>query len=136
MKRFSLLSLLKRPNQRLLPEESRRWNRFIDEICSRDLSALSDVQRKAVLCFYYDGFVNNGGHLCYMDACPDIAPAELAEALLTVSNQEIADNYLKAVSEGEKDDWQETDNAFYDFSPSLIDHLMAYVEHNKDVIFK
>ena len=44
-------------------------------------------------------------------------------------------NYLKAVNEGEKDEWVETDMAYYKFSPSLSECLMEYVEKNKEAIF-
>lgn len=33
--------------------------------------------------------------------------------------KEIADNYRKAIVEGENDGWIETDNAYYDFSLSM-----------------
>ncbi|MBD5081329.1 MAG: DMP19 family protein [Ruminococcaceae bacterium] len=118
-----------------MTEKHLLWNRFIEEICDRDVENLSEIQRTAVLCFWYDAEMNSGGYGSYMDCYPDTDPEELEKAILTVGGKELADNYRKAVSEGEDDDWAETDNAYYDFSPSLCDCLQEYVEKNKTAIF-
>ena len=34
-----------------------------------------------------------------------------------------------------EEDWEETDNAYYDFEPSLCDCLEEFVWENKNVIF-
>lgn len=120
-----------------MTEQDLRWNRFIDEICigKKGSSTLSEIQRKAVLCFWYDAEMNSGGHSGYFDVYPDTVPQELANALATVGYQAIADNYLEAVVDGEEDDFVKTDDAFYEFEPSLSDCLMRFVEENKDAIF-
>ena len=118
-----------------MTEQDLRWNRFIEEICSRDMETLSEVQRAAVLCFWYDAEMNSGGYCGYLDCYPDTDPEELEKAILLVGSKELADNYRKAVAEGEKDDWVKTDMAYYDFSPSLCDYLQEYVEKHKAVIF-
>ncbi len=118
-----------------MTEKDLRWNNFIETICSRDLSTLSDIQKKAVLCFWYDAEMNSGGYCGYMDCYPDTDTDELEEAILTIGNKAIADNYRKAVEYGADDDWCETDDAYYGFSPSLADYLEEFVENNKDVIF-
>lgn len=118
-----------------MTEKDLRWNKFIEEVCNRELAALSEVQNKAVLCFWYDAEMNSGGYSGYMDCYPDTNPEELAEAILSIGYKEIADNYRKAVIEGKNDDWVETDYAYYEFSPSLWDCLQEYVERNKAVIF-
>ena len=118
-----------------MEEKAVRWNKFIETVCYRDLSTLSDIQKKAVLCFWYDAEMNSGGYSGYISCYPDIDPNELAEAILTIGYPEIADNYRKAVTEEERDDWEKTDDAYYNFSPSLADCLEEYVENNKDVIF-
>lgn len=119
-----------------MTEEDLGWNRFIEDVCCRDITSLSEIQKKAVLCFWYDAEMNSGGYSGFADCYSDIDTRELAEAILTVGYKEIADNYLKAAAEGEKDDCLETDNAYYNFSPSLCDYLQEYVENNKDSIFK
>ena len=115
-------------------EKNIRWNKFINDVCYRDKTTLPEIQRKAVLCFLYDAEMNSGGYSGYTASYPDTDTEELAEAIRTVGYKEIADNYLKAVNEGENSDHAETDMAYYKFSPSLSDCLMEYVEENKDAI--
>lgn len=118
-----------------MTEEALRWNRFIDEVCYKDISELSDIQKKAVLCFWYDAEMGSGGHSGYFDNCPEDDPDEVYEALLEIGNKEIADNYRKALTaEAEEDNYIETDNAFYNFSPELAHLLQEYVENNKEDI--
>lgn len=33
-----------------MTDEAIRWNTFIEDICSRDLSVLTKIQKEAVLC--------------------------------------------------------------------------------------
>lgn len=119
----------------MVNEKNLRWDRFIQEICFRDSDSLSPIQRTVVLCFWYDAEMNSGGYSGYKDCYPDTDFNELASAISMISYKAIADNYLKAVKEGEKDDWIETDMAYYKFSPSLSDCLQEFVEKHQDVIF-
>ena len=119
----------------MLSEKDERWNRFISDVCMRDVSSLSDIQKKAVLCFWYDAEMNNGGFCGYLDVYPETNLKELEGALREIANDEIADNLCKAINEGEADGWVETDMAFYGFESSLISLLEEYVEANKEVIF-
>lgn len=116
-------------------EKDLRWNKFIEDICSRDVSTLSDIQRKAVLCFWYDTEMNSGGYSGYFDCYPDTDTSELKEAIMLIGYKDIADNYQKAIDEGEEDGWIETDSAYYEFDPSLCECLQEFIEENKDVIF-
>ena len=118
-----------------LSEKDKRWNNFIENVCSKDLSTLSAIQRKAVICFNYDAEMNNGGFSLYKDCYPNTNPTELKESLIEISNEEIAHNYIKALEEGEKDDFIETDMKYGTFSPSLCEYLQEYIEKNKDCIF-
>lgn len=118
-----------------LTEKDLRWNRFIQEVCFGDLFELSGIQKNAVLCFRYDAQMHNGGHALFLDRCEDVEIQDLMEAIAAVGYREIADNLEKAVREGEKDHWLETDSTYYGFSPSLGDCLQEYVEQHKDVIF-
>lgn len=117
-----------------MTEKDLRWNKFIEEVCCRDISTLSPVQRKAVLCFWYDSEMNSGGYSGYLDNHPETDPDELERAIIEVANKEIAANYRKAVNVAD-DDWSDTDSAYYKFSPSLCDYLEQYVESNRDSIF-
>lgn len=119
-----------------LTEKDLRWNRFIDEVCSGDFFELSGIRKNAVLCFRYDAQMHNGGHALVVNCCEDVEMQDLMDAILAVGYREIADNLEKAVREGEKDDWLETDRAYYGFSPSLSDCLRDYVEQHKDAIFE
>ena len=82
-----------------MSEKDTLWNRFIEEICDRDAETLSPIQKKAVLCFWYDAEMQNGGHSGYLDCYP------------------------------------ETNNAYYDFEPSLCDCLEEFIWVNRNVIF-
>lgn len=79
--------------------------------------------------------MNGGGYSGYKDCYPNTNPAELEAAILSVGYQAIADNYHRAFTDGEKDDWVETDMAYSAFSPSLCQCLQEFVEKNKDVLF-
>lgn len=118
-----------------MTEESIRWNKFIEDVCYRDITTLSKVQRIAVLCFWYDAEMNSGGYSGYVDCYPETDSKELEAAILSVGYKKIADNYKRAVAEGEINGWIETDNEYYEFSPSLCECLQEYVEKNKDRIF-
>ncbi len=115
-------------------ERSQRWNRFVSDICLRNASMLSDLQRQAVICFWYDAELQNGGHCAYFDSEQCASPAETEAALRLIGTEEIADNFRKAVTKGSKDDWMQADNAYYAFSPSLFDRLTAFVEAHKETI--
>ena len=80
--------------------------------------------------------MNSGGHSGYFDCYPDTIPDELESALIEIGAADIAVNYCKAISTGECDDYIETDNAFYNFQPSLSDLIMRFVEEHKDCIFQ
>lgn len=113
-------------------ERINRWNRFIDETCAKDISSLSGIQRKAVLCFWYDTEMNSGGYSGYKDVYPDTDADELRSALAEVGGRKFADNYWEAVMIGEDDGWVTTDSDFFMISPSLSDCIEEYIEKNKD----
>ena len=119
----------------MLSEREERWNNFISDVCNRDESTLSDIQKKAVLCFWYDAEMNSGGFSGYSDVYPDTDLMEIESALKEVANDDFVDNLRKAIRDGEADGWVETDKEFYRFEPSLSTLLEEYVEANKDVIF-
>ena len=54
-----------------MTEKALLWNRFIEEICYQDIEKLSEIQRMAVLCFWYDAEMSSGGYSGYMDCYPD-----------------------------------------------------------------
>lgn len=133
---MGLWNIFKKKNEYVLTDKDLRWNKFIAEVCSKDFDALSEAQKNAVLCFWYDSEMNNGGHCAYFECHREVKPQQLIDAIRDVAYQEIADNFRKAVAEGEDDDWVETDRVYYEFNPSLCDCLMEYVERNSGVIFR
>ena len=106
-------------------ERAKQWNRFISEICMRDCDSLNERQRDAVICFRYDAEMQNGGHSAYFDSDPIAAPEETESAIRRIGGDAIADNFRKAAK---------TDNAYYDFDPSLLTILMQYVDRHSDQI--
>ena len=115
-----------------LSEKAQRWNRFIERICSRDPSGL---QKTAVLCFWYDAEVNSGGHSGYFDRYSELDPAETESALRTVGREAMARNFREAVLRGEADEYVLADAVFGDFSPSLCECLMDFVElHRAEIL--
>lgn len=113
------------------------WNEFIEDICSRDISTLNEIQKNAVLCFLYDCEVNNGGHCAYFSTYPHnkFYSEDLFEALKIVGNNKIANNFMKALENGIEDEYEKVDNAYYQFEPALIDCLEKYVIKNEKEMF-
>ncbi len=124
----------------MLTEKGERWNRFIYEVCDKELDELSGIQKAAVLCFRFDSEMQNGGYSGFFDWCPEIKPKELIAAIKLIGNKEIAKNFKMALAEhirddGEEDGYETVDNAYYDLEPSLSDLLMKFVEDHKEEIF-
>ena len=109
------------------------WNLFIYTITTKELDSLNKIQRKAVLCFWYDAEVNSGGHNSFFENYSSLDSSELYNALKEISNDEIANNYKNALKHQNND--EKEDYIFYRFNPSLTDYLQKYVEENKDKIF-
>ncbi|MDN4494386.1 hypothetical protein [Ureibacillus aquaedulcis] len=40
-----------------------KWNQFIDLLAMEEYGDLTQIQKVAQLCFWYDSEVQNGGHL-------------------------------------------------------------------------
>ena len=115
-------------------ERAKQWNRFVSEICMRDCASLNERQRDAVICFWYDAEMQNGGHSAYYDSDPIAAPEETESAIRRIGGDAITDNFRKTAETGASDDWQETDNAYDNFNPSLLTILMQYVDRHSDQI--
>ncbi|MBS3990660.1 MAG: DUF4375 domain-containing protein [Erysipelothrix sp.] len=130
-----LLSKKTYQTQTTLSPEATRWNKFIFEVCNREIPSLSITQRSAVLAFWYDAEMNNGGHSGYFDCYSDIHPDDLVDALNAINASAFAENFIEAIKWGIKDDYEKTDNTFYQLMTSLSDFLMEYVELHKDDIF-
>jgi len=111
------------------------WNKFIETVCYKDISNLTPIQRTAFLVFWYDAEMGSGGHSGYFDCYPETNIQELIKALEDIEASFFAKNLEKAMLDGEKDDYQETDRIFYQLTPDIFDILMNYVLINEDEIF-
>ena len=92
------------------------------------------VQKNITLSIWYDAEINSGGHESYFSCCNDIPHKELEKALLEVSSKEIVNNFKEACEIGKIDDYENTDNKYYEFSPSLADYIDSYIEKHKEEI--
>ena len=113
------------------------WNRFIDEVCYQELDNLNEIQRKAVIAFWYDAEMGSGGHGGYFDCYKDTDEEELYNILKEIGNEEIANNYKRAIKEREMNNLSlEVDLIYYRFNPSFDKCLQEYVKKNIDEILK
>ena len=113
------------------------WNRFIDEICYKELNDLNDIQRKAVIAFWYDAEMGSGGHGGYFDCYKDTDEEELYNILKEIGTEEIANNYKRAIKEREEDNLSlEVDLIYYHFNPAFDKYLQEYVRKNITEIMK
>ena len=123
--------------KKITDKKIRVWNKFIEDVCYCELSTLNEIQKNAVLCFWYDCEVNNGGHCAYFSTYPHskFYYEDLFEALKIVGNNKIANNFVEALQNGIDDEYEKVDNAYYQFEPALIDYLEKYVIKNEKEIF-
>jgi len=119
-----------------LSPEAAKWNRFIDEICGRQVEKLTAVQQNAVLPFWYDAEMNSCGHSGYFDLYTDVNKDDLVDCLNAIGAEHIALNFVEARSANPDDEYIETDNRFYEAVPSLADILMEYVSKHSNEIFE
>ena len=123
--------------QKTLLDSVNRWNSFISEICFKDQSKLTLIQKAAVLSFWYYTEMHSGGHSGYFDCYPGVNSEDLIWALCEVGGSAYVDNYKEAVINGHDDGYLKTDNIFYSTVPSLSNILMEYVEvHYEDILEK
>lgn len=117
-------------------DDSKVWNKFIEQICPKKLSSLTDVQKNAVLCFYYDREMNIGGHVCYFDNYSKVKNEDLKEALRIVANKRFVENFEEAIEHGKEDNYEKTDSMYKKLSPCLTEYIEEYVLKNKKTILK
>jgi len=122
--------------KKLLPEketypplstEGQLWNKFIEELCDKELSQLTPFQKNVVIAFQYDAQVNINGHSGFFECYPFIEAEEMITSLSTIGASMYTDNFKKAYQLREWDDHVDTDHTFYHLQPPLGDILMEYV---------
>lgn len=112
------------------------WERFIEQICPKELDKLNEVQKNAVLCFCYDREMNIGGHVCFFDQYEKVDKKDILEALYEVSTKKFVSIFKEATENGKEDNYEKTDAAYLRQSPCLTEYLEQYVITNKDKIFE
>jgi hypothetical protein len=117
-------------------DEYKLWNKFIEEICTKDLDKLNEEQKNAALCFYYDREMNIGGHVCYFDQYQKVKNKDMITALDEVSNRKFVTNFEEAIATGKEDNYEKTDTIYLRQSPCLTEYLEQYIITNKDKIFE
>lgn len=117
-------------------DDYKLWNKFIEEICTKDLDKLNEVQKNAALCFYYDREMNIGGHVCYFDQYQKVKHKDLINALDEVSNRKFVTNFEEAIESGKEDNYEKTDAVYLRQSPCLTEYLEQYIITNKEKIFE
>lgn len=117
-------------------DDYKLWNKFIEEICTKDLDKLNEIQKNAALCFYYDREMNIGGHVCYFDQYQKVDSKDLLKALEKVSNRKFVTNLEEAIAHGKEDNYEKTDTVYLRQSPCLTEYLEQYVITNKEKIFE
>lgn len=116
--------------------EYKLWNKFIEEICTKDLDKLNEEQKNAALCFYYDREMNIGGHVCFFDQYQKVKSKDMRNALEEVSNRKFVTNFEEACTNGKEDNYEKTDAVYLRQSPCLTEYIEQYVITNKEKIFE
>ncbi len=130
------------------------WNAFVDVLATGDYSDLSQEQRPAHLVFWYEGEVQNGGHLQYFEnrgtkllaatvealgllgaACQQQVLRDAGELWLRRERPRIqtAQEYCDTALKGEFDSF---DSRFHACSPDLLQCLQAHLNQYQDFFIK
>lgn len=116
--------------------DSKKWNKFIEQICPKKLKDLNEIQKNAVICFYYDREMNIGGHVCYFDNYGKVSNEDLIKALKAVANKKYVEILEEAIAHGKEDNYEKTDSLYKKISPCLTEYLEDYVLKNYKEILK
>jgi hypothetical protein len=127
-----------------------KWNQFVDLLAMEDYNHLSEIQKLAHLCFWYDAEVQNGGHLQYFLNRGISLVNETAFALTKLGAQqqtkilskainilltkeipqiESVQEYVDEALEGKFDD---IDSEYYSCEPTIQDLLEKYLANYEE----
>lgn len=112
------------------------WKNFVENICTKKLKDLTDIQKNAVLCFYYDSEMSIGGHTNYFDNYQKVNNDSLKKSLEIVANKKYVKNFEEAIAHGKEDNYEKTDKVYKKITPCLTEYIENYLYKNKDVILK
>lgn len=123
---------------RLHQEPHLVWNAFIDLLAVSEYGALSRIQRKAHLVFWYDSEVQNGGHSQYFENRGVSRLGETVAALRDFGLEcqaEVLSRAAAALTD-DRADWADTlsdgfvdelDAAFHDCTPTATEALKRHL---------
>lgn len=137
------------------------WNTFISLLTQSDYKDMNDIQRVALLSFWYDSEVQNGGHLQYFENKGKIfrnrerlLVNSTLEALNIIGAKEqanilsaAADQYLTQVRKHPldinefcvlelEDEFREYDRCYYECSPDMNSFLEKYLQQHLEAFVK
>ena len=132
------------------------WNSFLRLMSFGPVDRFDEIQRVAYVANYYDGQVQNGGHLQYFVNSGDQIVGELLEALRAINANtqlEIATEAIhrwnskprvrtmsveRFVEEARQEEFLDLDHKYYELSPSTADRLeewlRSHVAHFVEII--
>lgn len=117
-----------------------KWNQFIDMLAIEEYKDLTEIQKVAYLCFWYDFEVQNGGHLQYFLNRGTKLASQTSNALKTIGADSQAMIFTKAVNifntmelsriENFADEGKflALDLEYYAIQPTMDDFLERYLE--------
>ncbi|HLD36402.1 MAG TPA: DUF4375 domain-containing protein [Planctomycetota bacterium] len=139
--------------KRKIKNSDEMWNAFIDLIAMEDYDDLSELQKIAHLCFWYDSEIANGGHLQYLlnrgiKLIPKTVKAlkilganrqgEILEEVESIVKKEglkkieTVEKYCEEALEGRFDKY---DTDYYESTPEITELLEKYLEkHSKEFV--
>lgn len=123
-----------------------KWNQFVDLLAMENYNDLTEIQKIAHLCFWYDSEVQNGGHLQYFEnrgtslvnetslALENIG-AQLQNYVLSkaveilntegISSIESTEDYIEEALKGK---FNAIDSEYYSCEPTIGDLLEKYLQ--------
>ena len=136
-------------NKMLEDNPYEKWNQFVDLLAMEDYNDLTEIQKAAHLCFWYDSEVQNGGHLQYF-VNRGILVNETTIALTKLGAQSQANVLSKAINilltkgiskietveeyvdEALEEKFDDIDSEYYSCEPTIQDLLEKYLENYEE----
>jgi len=113
------------------------WNKFGEfslNILEKNY-ILNQIQKNAVLCYWYQTEMNSAGHSGYFDVFKDVNKDDLITSMKAIGSKKCAENFLEAIEKGLEDDYIKTDMFFYEKNLEFGHLLEEYVKNNISEFF-
>ncbi|MBI3822061.1 MAG: DUF4375 domain-containing protein, partial [Planctomycetes bacterium] len=126
------------------------WNEFVGILAMSEYDDLTEIQRTAHLCFWYDSELQNGGHLQYFENQGDTRVEEVIRSLKLLRGAAQADVLLRAavrfrskrrkrienaedyVEKALEDEFDSLDSDYYRCRPEVGELLENYLAEHRD----